>query len=275
MNSLLTDVLADSSPRPRTRRRILQNIAHAPRLVYCAGLALWSFLECLPIMAAVRPRTPLRVLCIAAFEYLARLEGGSQKASTRAALAFACDFGALCNDFYDQRELNRSEYRSLRAALRRLIPEGATRAYIRHLRTVERSRPVLLVDPAFETNAVEYRNRVLVLSMNWLHGISGVRWNAALFQTLVALTGLIQLVDDLLDWEDDREHRRPSYITALLKSSSKASSETFAQVRLRANHFRDILITTSDEHPEAAPLAAAGIFVWALALVLTRTRLIA
>jgi len=271
MNALLTDLLAESPPRPRTRRRILQNVGHAPRVVYCLGLALWSGIECLPIMMAMRPRTPLRVLCIAAFEYLSRLEGRSQKPSTRRAIALACDFGALRNDFYDQRELNRSEYRHVRTALRRLVPDKATRAYIHNLRLAERNRPPLQFAPTFEGEAVEYRNRVLVLSMDWLHGIAKVSWNAALFQALVALTGLIQLVDDVLDWEDDWNHRRPSYVTALMIRSSKPT-ETRAGLQLRARHFRDILITTSDEHPEASPLAIAGILVWALAVVLTKVR---
>lgn len=274
MNAL-TDVLAESPSPPRTRRRILQNIGHAPRVFYCIGLALWSFVHCLPILAAMRPKTPLRVLCIAAFEYLSRLEGRSQKPSTRAALAFACDFGALRNDFYDQKELNRSEYRTLRLALRRLVPDRLTRRYMHNLRQAERSRPLLRVDPGFESSAVEYRNRVLVLSMDWLHGIACVRWNAALFQSLVALTGLIQLVDDLLDWEDDWKHRRPSYITAVLNRSAKASPDIYRCVHLRANHFRDILLTTSNEHPEAAPVAMAGIAVWALAVALARIRFIA
>ena len=275
MNSMIADVLAHTAPRPRSRRRILQKVTQAPRVIHCVGLAAWSFLRCLPMMAASRPRTPLRVLCITAFEYLSRLEGRGQQPATRAALALACDFGALCNDFYDQQELNLSEYKRLRMALRRLVPESAIRGYMRNLRHEERGRPSFPPDEVFETRAVEYRNRVLVLSMDWLYKIAGVTPSPAFFRTLVALTGLIQLVDDLLDWEDDWRCRRPSYVTGLLKGPSKSFPGATARIQSRANHFRDLLVATSEEHPEAAPLAFAGIVVWLLVVGLTRLRFVA
>ena len=48
----------------------------------------------------------------------------------------------------------------------------------------------------------------------WLHIVSRRSIEPGIFQALVALVGLIQLVDDLLDWKDDWACRRPTYVTA-------------------------------------------------------------
>ena len=39
------------------------------------------------------------------------------------AIAHACDFGSLRDEFYDEQKLDLKEYRSLRSALRRMAPE--------------------------------------------------------------------------------------------------------------------------------------------------------
>ena len=85
-----------------------------------------------------RPRTPLRVFCIAAFEYLARLRGFSLGNRRRLAIAHACDFGSLRDEYYDNRKLDLAEYRSVRRTLRRIAPESATIRYIQQLRKAER-----------------------------------------------------------------------------------------------------------------------------------------
>jgi hypothetical protein len=111
-------------------------------LFQSSRLAATSLLACIPMIWAPRPRTPLRVLCVSAFEYLARLQGPGLGREGRLALAHACDLGAMCNDFYDQREFDGSVYRELRRDLKVLASETATRLYLRELRQAERQRPV-------------------------------------------------------------------------------------------------------------------------------------
>ena len=74
------------------------------------------------MLLAARPKTPLRVFCIAGFEYLARLRGGTLGRRRRLAIAHACDFGALRDDYYDHHRLDATEYRSLR---RHIAAHGA------------------------------------------------------------------------------------------------------------------------------------------------------
>lgn len=243
------------------------------RLFRCGCIAAVSLVRCLPLLLARRPRTPLRVLCIGAFEYLGRLRGGRLDHTRRTALAYACDFGALRNDFYDQRELDRSFYRELRQSLRLLAPKPAIHRYIRELRQTERERPAFGPDGFPEpARVVEYRLRVIVLSLTWLVVVSRRSIEPSLFRALVALVGLVQLVDDLLDWKDDWASRRPTYVTAFLRNWTRLS-ESRAQIHLHANRFRGVLLSACEQDLEAAPLMLAGVFVWVLAVMLIRIRL--
>ena len=101
-------------------------------LAHAAGTAVSAVMVCSPMLLAARPKTPLRVFCIAAFEYLARLRGGTLGRTRRLAIAHACDFGSLRDDYYDHRKLDSTEYRSLRRTLRRLAPETATSRYFKN-----------------------------------------------------------------------------------------------------------------------------------------------
>src|SRR6188474_2042957 len=103
-------------------------------LLRITGTVVSAVMVCSPMLLAARPKTPLRVFCIAAFEFLARLRGGTLGRRRRLAMAHACDFGSLRDDYYDDRKLDATEYRSLRCKLRRMAPEAATSRYIRQLR---------------------------------------------------------------------------------------------------------------------------------------------
>jgi len=236
-------------------------------------MAVSSLLSCIPLSLARRPQTPLRLLCIGAFDYVARLRGRSLDRTARTALACACDLGALRNDFYDQGRFDRGFYRLLRQDLRRLVPESATHRYIRDLRQAERRRPAFGTGAFSEPAAVvEYRLRVLVVSLAWLQVISRRSMEPRVFQALVALVGLIQLVDDLLDWKDDWACRRPTYVTAFLSDSSGPSRESVTPIRLHANRFCGLLIATLEQDLYVAPLTVAGIFVWVVARALMKVR---
>jgi hypothetical protein len=228
------------------------------------SIAVEALLTCAPLLLARRPQTPLRVLCIATFEYLARLHGPGLGSRCRSALASACDFAALRNDFYDQRKLHRTPYRELRRNLRRLVPEPQTRLYIQDLRQAERGRPAFGPHGFSQPAAVaEYRVQVLSLNLRWLQTIAGRPAEPHVFEALVALVNLVQIVDDLLDWKDDWASRRPSYVTAFLNKM---------HIRDYANQSRRVLIAEGTRDPQAAPLALAGIMVWCLAITLLNFR---
>jgi len=226
---------------------------------------------CSPLLIAASPKTPLRVLCIAAFEFLARLRGGTLGRRRRLAMAHACDFGSLRDDYYDHRRLDATEYRSLRCKLRRMAPEAATSRYIRQLRQTERSRPVLAASSPGVANAViEYRTRVLDLSLRWLQDISGLSNDCVKFHVLLSLVGLMQIADDLLDWKDDQAVRRPSYVTAFLLD--RPGTAVAPPLRAQADALLQRIVGSARQDAGAVPLAAAGLLTWTFVIVLLRLR---
>src|SRR5688572_3536463 len=253
--------------------RFARRAGRMRRLLQVLKLATAALCTCAPLLVARRPRTPLRVLCIGAFEYAARVGGGRLDSARRMALACACDFGALRNDFYDQRELNPQAYRQLRRSMGELAPKAATQHYVRALRETERGRPVFEPGGFAEPHAViEYRNRVLAISLGWLQAISRRSLEPVMFEALLALVGLIQLVDDILDWKDDWTARRPTYVTAFLREWTQPPCHALTHLRAHANQFRGSLVSASERRLEIAPLMLAGFLVWMMAVVLARIR---
>ena len=139
-STVSAEVPLDSSGDDRSIRRFRRNIFRVRQLLRCIRMASASFLSCVPLFVARRRKTPLRVLCIGAFEYLARLRGASLDDTRRLALAYACDFGALRGTI-STTSANWTDVctRELRHGLRRLAPETETRRYIVELRKAEAS----------------------------------------------------------------------------------------------------------------------------------------
>ena len=227
---------------------------------------------CSPMLLAGRPRTPLRVFCIAAFEYLARLQGGTLGRRRRVAIAHACDFGSLRDAFYDERTLDLAEYRSLRSTLRRIAPEEATLRYIRELRNAERGRPNLSVSRAEVARAiVPYREAVIELSLRWMQVISGLALEQSQFDALVSLVCLMQLADDLLDWKEDQAAECPSYVTAFLLEQPRTGIGRV--LRGQADALLRRTVDAARQDAGAVPFAAVGLATWAVVIALLSVRL--
>jgi len=226
---------------------------------------------CSPLLIASRPRTLLRVFCIAAFEFLARLRGGTLGRRRRLALAHACDFGSLRDDYYDERRLDAAEYRLLRCKLRGMAPEAATSRYIRQLRKAERNWPVLACSNPGAANAViANRTWVLDLSLRWLQEISGLSFDSMKFHVLLSLVSLLQIADDLLDWKDDQAFQRPSYVTAFLLDRPRTAVAT--PLRAQADALLRRMVGAAREDAGAVPLAIAGLLTWTFVITTLRVR---
>ena len=240
-------------------------------LARVAGTAVSAVMVCLPMLLAARPKTPLRVFCIAAFEYLARLRGGTLGRRRRLAIAHACDFGSLRDDYYDHRILDATEYRSLRCKLRRMAPEAATSRYIQQLRQAERNRPIISEStPGVADAVIGYRTWVLDLSLRWLQEISGLSVESVKFQLLLNLVGLMQLADDLLDWKEDHAVRRPSYVTAFLLDRPRTG--VAMPLRAQADALLQRMVGAARQDADAVPLAMAGVLTWTFVIALLRLR---
>ena len=231
-------------------------------------------MACSPLLLAARPKTPLRVFCIAAFEFLARLRGGTLGKQRRLAMAHACDFGSLCDDYYDHRRSDTSEYRTLRCELRRMAPEAATCRYIRELRQAERSRPILSArhgEVVGVANAViAYRTSVLDLSLRWMREISGLSVEAVKFDVLLSLVGLMQIADDVLDWKEDQAEGCPSYVTALLLERPRTG--VAMSLRAEAGALLRRVVDAARRDAGAVPFVVAGVLTWTLVAALIKVR---
>ena len=242
------------------------------QFVRIGGTALSAVLVCCPMFMEARPRTPLRVLCIAGFEYLARLRGGTLGRRRRLAIAHACDFGSLRDEYYDEQKLDLSEYRSLRSALRRIAPEAETFRYIQRLRKAERGRPILSAGtPGVGNATIGYRRSVINLSLRWLQSIAGVAVERVKFHSLLSLICLMQLADDLLDWKDDQAVRSPSYVTALLLE--EPGTGLARALRRQADCLLRRTLTAARQDAGAVPFALAGVATWTFVLALLKVRL--
>jgi hypothetical protein len=245
----------------------IQSRSRITELARVAGTAVSALMVCSPMLLAGRPKTPLRVFCIAAFEFLARLRGRTLGRRRRVAIAHACDFGSLRDEYYDHRRLDATEYRSLRCKLRRMAPEAATSRYIRQLRQAERSRPVLAACTSGVANdVIAYRTWVLDLSLRWLQEISGLRIESVKFHVLLSLVGLMQLADDLLDWKDDHAFRRPSYVTAFLLDRPRTA--VAMPLRAQADALLQRMLVSARQDAGAVPFAVAGVLTWTFVIVL-------
>src|SRR5688572_1828458 len=240
-------------------------------LVRIAGTAVTAVMVCSPMLLEARPRTPLRVFCIAAFEYLARLRGGTLGRRRRLAIAHACDFGSVRDEYYDQQKLDLTEYRSLRSALRSMVPEAATVRYIQQLRKAERDRPILSASTTGVANAtIGYRTSVIDLSLQWLQVISGLAVERVKFHSIVSLVCLMQLADDLLDWKDDQAGKCPSYVTAFLLEQPRAGIST--PLRAQADALLQRTVGAARKDAGAVPFALAGVATWTFVVALLKVR---
>lgn len=230
-----------------------------------------AVMVCLPMLLEARPRTPLRVFCIAGFEYLARWRGGALGRRRRVALAHACDFGSLRDKYYDEHTLDRTEYRTLRGALRCLAPEAMTRRYIQQLRNAERGRPILsTATPGVANATIDYRASVIALSLRWLEAISGLVVEGVTFQAIVSLVCLMQLADDLLDWKEDQAGGCPSYVTAFLLERPRTEMAT--PLRAQADALLQRTMSAARQDAGAAPFALAGAVTWVFVAALVKVR---
>jgi hypothetical protein len=223
------------------------------------------------MLVAAHPRTPLRMLGIVAFEYLARLRGGTLGRQRRLAMAHACDFGSLRNDYYDRQSLDATEYRSLRSILRRTAPEASTSRYIQSLRQAERNRPILAAStPKVVDAVIAYRTRVLDLTLRWLQEISGLSVDTLKFNAFLSVAGLTQIADDLLDWKDDQASRRPSYVTAILLDQPNAA--VAVPLRAEADALLQRTVGAARQDAGAVPFAVGGVLTWMFVALLLRLR---
>ena len=179
----------------------------------------------LPLLCRDSPKTPLRVLCIAALDTAHVLRHARPMPRARInSLAEFLDFGACLNAEWDQKPLRdcrqgASRQRLDAGGLGPLIAE-----YQARLRELERGRPSIGGDHRQFDDVRAYRENVVRLS---LATAAAIAMNSSLeheiaatdrdsdLEVLFRIIMQCQVVDDVLDYREDRSRGLPSFLTSV------------------------------------------------------------
>ncbi|WP_299470254.1 hypothetical protein [uncultured Gimesia sp.] len=205
-------------------------------------VAMISFLRGMPLFVSVRPRTPLRVLCLMAFDTVHVLRFSrrmsSQKLQTLAALL---DFGACANDFYDSKDFSLQEYQATRRLLKSAQTGTVVNEYVCRLRHLEMRRSLPGGDDRLHGKAQAYRESVIRLSLGMVaatalddmtieDGIQATYRDDDL-ETLYRIVMLCQIIDDVLDFAKDKNDGLPGFLTAHASPSQALTLTSAAALR--------------------------------------------
>lgn len=198
-----------------------------PQLGHLASslVAMISFLRGLPFFISRRPRTPLRVFCLMAFDTVHVLRYARRMPSDKLQnLALLLDFGASANDFFDKNSFSSQEHRVTRQLLERAKANVAIDEYMSRLRHLENRRPLLSGDSLQHRKVQTYRESVIRLSLGMVaatalnnltieDGIQATHGDEDL-EMLYRIVMLCQIIDDVLDFAKDTRDGLPSFLTA-------------------------------------------------------------
>lgn len=179
----------------------------------------------LSLFASARPKTPLRVLCLVAFDTLHMLrESKPLPKPTLRTLAALLDFGACANAAFDGKDYCRRECRE---ALRQLEQAGFRASvveYLQRLWDLESRRPLPGGDDWQFRKVGSYREAVARLSLGMVAAAAnddlcldeGIRatYRDPHLEILFRIVMQCQIIDDVLDYPQDASARLPSFLTA-------------------------------------------------------------
>lgn len=188
-------------------------------------IAVTSLLRGLPLFFAARPRTPLRVLCIMAFDTLHRLRTSQRLPSHRVrVLAALLDFGACANAAFDGKKFCPREFHRTRQLLEDAGFGSTAEEYWRRIQELERRRPCLDGNRLQFQRVRSYREDVVQLSLGVLttaafgldcldDGIQAIRAESDL-AIVFRVVMQCQIIDDVVDYSQDAAAGLPSFLTA-------------------------------------------------------------
>ncbi len=230
----------------------IEKVTSQPSRLSAVLAAAISFLRGLPLFVSGRPKTPLRVLCLMAFDTVHVLRNSQRMSShTMQNLATLLDLGACANDFFDKKNFSRQEYRVTRRLLEKTKSSAMVNEYIRRLRNLENQRPLPGGDDQQHGQAQAYRESVIRLSLGKIattalgnltieDGIQAT-FNDEDLETLYRIVMLCQIIDDVLDFKKDKDDGLPTFLTAhaspsqALSLTSKAAKQYFDQRSLSSS----------------------------------------
>jgi hypothetical protein len=226
--------------------------------------------RCLPLFVSARPRTPLRVLCVMAFDALHQLRDSKPlPVATHRVLAALLDFGACTNAIFDEKAYRRKELELTRQILDDAGLHSMVEEVLRRLSDLEGRRPSPF-GPAGDDrqfhDARSYREAVARL---WLGTVAAAAAGSRcleegilatyaddVLELLFRIVMQCQIIDDVLDYSRDASAGLPSFLTA--SASLPDAIERTHQAACEYAHHRD-LPRSDDVLPLRAALGIASI----------------
>ncbi|MBL8819105.1 MAG: hypothetical protein JNL58_23955 [Planctomyces sp.] len=211
------------------------------RDVRCAVAPLYCCIRGLPLLLAKSPKTPLRVLCIMAFDtlYMYRRSKSMPRDSQQVLAAFL-DFGASENALIDRKQYSRSEQDANEQVLLNSGHGFLLSDYVTQLRRIERLRPLPGGDRRRFEEIRAYREAVARLSLETIaavvfdaddcrdsEGHPSLSGECRELEILFRIVMQCQVIDDVLDYSKDAAAGLPSFLTATtdLQQSIQYSAE--------------------------------------------------
>jgi hypothetical protein len=229
----MTSMLSESSLTDTKGRDRISSLLVAFRCV----------LRGLPLIFASCPGTPLRVLCIVAFDtvYSLRRSRRLPKQCIKN-LALLLKFGASLNAAFDGKAFCPDEFRRLQQRLFDAGLRQTSNDYWRRIRQLELSRPLAVGDRSQCETIKAYREDVARLSLGFFtmvafeyasveDGIEATRTNSDL-EILFRIVMQCQIIDDVFDYSKDVAQGLPGFLTA-----SSELTDTFQLTSQAARHY--------------------------------------
>lgn len=201
--------------------RLRESSEHS-RAFLAAG---YGFLRGIPFFFASTPKTPLRVLCMMAFDAIQIHR--SSKAIPRTqlrALAALLDYGASANAELDNKHVCKDDHIAARRTLQEAGLGVLSDQYFVELRSLEDQRPAPFGDRQRFEEVRMYREAVARLSLRMIAAATQGMEDAenidmtSLFsndlELLFCIVMQCQLIDDVLDYRRDAIAGLPSFLTA-------------------------------------------------------------
>jgi hypothetical protein len=218
-------ILHQRTPKSLQVPQTLQIPRPLPRQLWASMVSIACFLRGLPRFFRATPKTPLRVLCLIAFDTLHVLRTSTPLPRQRVRLlATLLDFAACTNAALDHKRFCPREYQATRQWIENMGATAAVDEYLRRLQELERRRPSPAGDQRRFDEVRWYRESVARLSLGTVAAIAlgeervedGIR---AIHEdhdlaTLFRVVMLCQIIDDVLDYAEDVSAGLPSFLTA-------------------------------------------------------------
>jgi hypothetical protein len=199
----------------------------------------------LSLFLSARPKTPLRVLCIMAFDTLHMLRNAKPLPMPKLRmLAALLDFAACANAAFDNKDCCRHECRITLQLLEEAGMRSSVVEYLRRLRDLESRRPLPGGDYRQFQQVGLYREAVVRLSLGMVAATANgnqcldeairATYCDADLHILFRIVMQCQIIDDVLDYAKDMAAGLPSFLTA-----SRSLPQAFELTRLAALGYAD------------------------------------